>query len=343
MGRVTSTWASGVFSPLLLVVLLLGGRELQVDASTGACSSDTSKVDIFIYEGSGCSNEKKGLGSVRVNQCHEVGSLDLSSGTTNTLYAEARCNAGVWQGRIEFDVTCGSGNFVNLDQPYGKNSCNSGTIDPPPSSPALSMSVKNIVRNCFSSTATTHLEDGSEKAVSRLNVGDRVLAVDANGKPFYDRVFRVTHHDHVTRTEFIRVTTSSNHTLELSREHYIHAHKCCNLDDTIVAGDLRVGDTVFVLDHDSGRSMETWVTDLQTVTKPGAYNAHVLGGNMVVNGIVATHFTTESKWGNGAAAKAWYRVQDAYYRVTGNHVVPSGTRVENRDTGIHHPGAMKQD
>ncbi len=48
------------------------------------------------------------------------------------------------------------------------------------------------------------------------------------------------------------------------------------------------------------------------VQRAGVYNVHTLGGRIVVNDVIASHFTGESTWGANARSLApvWYRLVD---------------------------------
>lgn len=71
--------------------------------------------------------------------------------------------------------------------------------------------------------------------------------------------------------------------------------------------------------------VETRVAAKKYIVKTGAYNVHVLGGNIVVNGIVASHFTTESTWSDNDWAVKWYKMSDRYV-LCSMHLVWSFTR-----------------
>jgi hypothetical protein len=70
---------------------------------------------------------------------------------------------------------------------------------------------------------------------------------------------------------------------------------CCSVGNLKLASTARVGDTLFVATAKGG-VREVTVTTITMVRRAGVYNVHTLGGNIVVNGVVASHYTTESTW-----------------------------------------------
>jgi hypothetical protein len=70
---------------------------------------------------------------------------------------------------------------------------------------------------------------------------------------------------------------------------------CCSVGNLKLASTARVGDTLFVTVGKAG-VREVTITAIATVRRTGVYNVHTLGGNIVVNGVVASHYTTESTW-----------------------------------------------
>ena len=61
------------------------------------------------------------------------------------------------------------------------------------------------------------------------------------------------------------------------------------------------------------------VASVDAVTRQGRYNVHTLSGNIVVDGVVSSHFTTETNWGPDSRSYAplWYRLVDVASAVVG--------------------------
>jgi hypothetical protein len=86
---------------------------------------------------------------------------------------------------------------------------------------------------------------------------------------------------------------------------------CCDLSSVVVASDVHVGDVVFVLDSSEGSAAApTTVVSVDAVRRAGAYNVHTLSGSIVVDGVVATHFTQQTTWTSSGRRYAhwWYRL-----------------------------------
>merc|ERR1719440_1447436 len=88
---------------------------------------------------------------------------------------------------------------------------------------------------CFPGNSTVQLEDGSEKTMAELQVGDKVLV--ANGE--YADVFMFTHVEKSSRAEFVEITTDAGAVLSISAGHLVHvgAEKALRAAGTVVAGD----------------------------------------------------------------------------------------------------------
>ena len=94
---------------------------------------------------------------------------------------------------------------------------------------------------------------------------------------------------------------------------------CCSLDTLVTARSVRVGDTVFVVGASGSAVTPVSVTSLGRVVRQGSANVHTLGGSIVVSGVAASHFTTETSWDGPSRpyAPLWYRVVDAVSWLTG--------------------------
>lgn len=158
---------------------------------------------------------------------------------------------------------------------------------------------------CFSGDATVRLEDGSTKHMSELEIGDRVLAFDASGEPFYDRVFRITHYQPgPANARVLRIVADDGRSVDVSATHYVHANGAL-----ITADQVRAGDRVYRVDETAAE--EVRVADVfDAEAADGLYNVHTLSSNIVVNGFAASHFTRSSMWQFRSVAPMWYRARD---------------------------------
>jgi len=162
------------------------------------------------------------------------------------------------------------------------------------------------------------LESGEVVPYASIKVGDRVESVNRLGQVFYDKVFRITHHEVDTTNDYVRLTTASGAKLELTESHMLHVGACCDVDKLVSADEVQVGDSVFVMVD--GVATPSAVTKVEMVKSKGMYNVHTLHGNIVVNGVVASHFTDESTWASESRhlSSAWYHMVDMKNAVVGN-------------------------
>lgn len=162
---------------------------------------------------------------------------------------------------------------------------------------------------CFAASSTVLLEDGRRVAYSALQVGDQVLSVDATGRPFFDTVFRVTHHDTTTHTTFLKFTLVGGVEVVVTGNHFLHAGSCCDLSTLTAASDIAIGDDLFVVSTKSGTTPAT-VLNVESVEQVGAFNVHTLSGSLVVDSVASSHFSSATTWSAQARpwATYWYRV-----------------------------------
>ena len=111
-----------------------------------------------------------------------------------------------------------------------------------------------------------------------LRIGD-VVRVSPTA---FSKVFAFGHRDQHARSRFVRLVTAAGSAVELSPGHLIYANGVLR-----PAADVAVGD---VLDHAAGSASA--VVEVSSVVKAGLFNPHTLHGDVVVNGVVASTFTT---------------------------------------------------
>jgi Hint module len=144
----------------------------------------------------------------------------------------------------------------------------------PIESPAANKSKKS----CFPSSATVELRDGSVVRMDDLSIGDDVKV----GPNTFSKVFMFTHRVSGIFTVFLEISTSSGASIALTGGHYIHADGAL-----IPASKLRVGSAVRL-----GTGQVDHVLSVRTVHRTGLYNPQTLQGEVVVNGVLASTYTT---------------------------------------------------
>ncbi|PXF46933.1 Desert hedgehog protein B [Gracilariopsis chorda] len=133
--------------------------------------------------------------------------------------------------------------------------------------------------SCFPNDAFVSTEDGRIVSMKELQVGDRVLS-SPDGT--YSDIFMFTHKDESVAATFVKISTRSGKTLLLSEGHYLFVD-----DKTKTAAAAVVGDTVTLASGTKDR-----IVDIQIVLAKGLHNPQTLDGNIVVNGILATTWTS---------------------------------------------------
>lgn len=131
---------------------------------------------------------------------------------------------------------------------------------------------------CFPADAKVKLEDGSTKEMRDVKVGDRVAV--GNGK--HSDVYMFSHRIEKAKVEFVKLTTAAGNTLRLTGPHYIYAN-----GELTPAWKVKVGDKVVL---ETGN--ETHVTHVDKEWAEGLYNPHTLQGDIVVDGIKTSSYTT---------------------------------------------------
>lgn len=130
---------------------------------------------------------------------------------------------------------------------------------------------------CFPGSAILHLEDGTDVSLSQLAAGHVVRASETQSS----MVYLFTHRKHDGIFDFVRIVTEGDHEINLTKGHYIYANGKLR-----AAGSVKVGDTLRTLDGSSK------VRSVRASRDYGLFAPHTLHGDIVVNRIVASTYTT---------------------------------------------------
>lgn len=141
---------------------------------------------------------------------------------------------------------------------------------------------------CFPADATVQLRSGEVVPMEDLAVGDVVKV----GVDQFSRVFMFTHRLAATTHSFVRLTTASGAAITLTPGHYIYANGALAAASSVCVGD------VLVLDSGQSDAVEA----VQVVRRRGLYNPQTVSGNVVVDGVLASTYTTavDSKFAHAA-------------------------------------------
>lgn len=131
---------------------------------------------------------------------------------------------------------------------------------------------------CFSADGRVTLRHGTVKRLRHVAVGDYVQT----GAGVFSRVFALTHDDATRRGVFTRFETASGHSLTVTPGHFVYADGTARQARTVALGDyLHLGDGAL-----------SRVVDIRSVVLTGLFNPQTTDGNLVVDGVLATTFTS---------------------------------------------------
>jgi hypothetical protein len=111
-----------------------------------------------------------------------------------------------------------------------------------------------------------------------LAVGDNVLV----GHEEHSEVYMFSHRLAATKSEFVHLETAE-HSLMLTPNHYLYVNS-----KLAVASTVNVGDK---LTNSQGAAVE--VTSVSRAWADGLYNPHTMNGDIVVNGILTSTYTSD--------------------------------------------------
>ncbi|CDF32836.1 unnamed protein product [Chondrus crispus] len=131
---------------------------------------------------------------------------------------------------------------------------------------------------CFPANALVELENGATKMMSQVQLGDRVRV----GPNDFSDVFMFTHKTAAIKYSFVTLATQSGHTLSLTKGHYLYVNGVVAAAKTVRSGD-------FITLADGTTSS---VTQVGTEIARGLYNPQTVHGDIIVNGLLATTYTT---------------------------------------------------
>lgn len=131
---------------------------------------------------------------------------------------------------------------------------------------------------CFPKNARVTMSNGETKTLGELKVGDRV----AVGGGLYSEVFMFTHRLSAGEYKFVQLITANGAVLRASDQHYIRVEDQLKAAAAINAGDL--------LTLENGQQTE--VESVSYVNDVGLYNPQTVHGDIVINGIVSSTYTT---------------------------------------------------
>lgn len=177
----------------------------------------------------------------------------------------------------------------------------------PSATPALSLpavtdpdftSIDDDDAVCFPAHATVTLEDGRTREMRHLRIGDRVQVAQG----VYSNVFMFTHKVKETKHEFVIIRAGSEDgvavAVTLTKGHLMYVNGKLER-----AGDVRVGDEVELVNQERCR-----VVAVECARFKGLYNPQTQHGDLIVDGVRVSTYTTAVKVGSAHSLLAPVRI-----------------------------------
>ena len=120
-----------------------------------------------------------------------------------------------------------------------------------------------------------------------VQLGDRVLTINAKGHPVFSDVVYVPHGRNTVHATFVTIATETGHDLTMTLDHYLPAGACA-VDTAlplVVAARVVVGDCV-----QTSAGHREQVVSVELREGEGIYTVIAMEELLVVNGIVATPY-----------------------------------------------------
>lgn len=133
-------------------------------------------------------------------------------------------------------------------------------------------------KGCFPGHAQVRVASGSIKRMDELVIGDRVQVSPIEFSP----VFLFTHQDAKAVRMFVRLALATGEVLLATPGHYLHIN-----GGLVMASKVRPGDIAVL-----GSGETASVHDVKYETSQGLYNPQTIHGDIVVNNVLASTYTT---------------------------------------------------
>jgi desert hedgehog len=133
-------------------------------------------------------------------------------------------------------------------------------------------------KKCFPGGALVELESGVTQRMDMLQIGDRVQVAPG----IFSDVFLFTHKLQTVVSDFLDIRAACGHRIRLTAGHYIYAN-----GRLVPAGSVQVGDELTL-----ATGAHTVVTSVSETVDIGLYNPQTLDGDIVVDGVLASTYTT---------------------------------------------------
>lgn len=167
---------------------------------------------------------------------------------------------------------------------------------------AASPSPTSTPFECFPSNAEVHSIDGTKIRMDELKIGDEILTRNRA----FSQVYMFSHQNFYRKSWFIRLHFANNKTLAASSGHYVPLHTYTYASSSrsryVAIDEIKVGDAM--VDR-FGRPLK--VNRIDEIEETGLFNPHTLQGELVVNDVLVSSYTSACTPNAASAALAFPR------------------------------------
>ncbi|GAB0491709.1 hypothetical protein MMPV_002964 [Pyropia vietnamensis] len=140
---------------------------------------------------------------------------------------------------------------------------------------------------CFPADATVQRRDGARVPLSAVSIGDELRVAAGAGDASWSRVYMFSHRVMAGARPFVELTTASGAALTATSSHLVYASGAL-----VPAGSVAIGDALEVVDAATGEAVSSPVVATRMVGRTGLVNPHTLHGDIIVDGVRASTWTT---------------------------------------------------
>ena len=158
-------------------------------------------------------------------------------------------------------------------------------------------------KTCFAGSETVMTEEGVAKPISKVVVGDRIMATSASGKFIFSDVVSVPHGTNNHVAKFTQIATKAGAEVKLTSEHLIMTGPCGAQKSLAKASSVTVGSCLVTKDG------EDRVVSVTSVRGKGLYSVVTMEEFIVVNGIVTSPYAV-----NHMLFHMYYNIHRTMYR-----------------------------
>ncbi|XP_046612357.1 sonic hedgehog protein A isoform X2 [Neodiprion virginianus] len=180
---------------------------------------------------------------------------------------------------------------------------------------------------CFPGRSIVRTEDGFNKSLDQLEIGERIAALDSAGKIVYSEVIAFLDRSPEERRQFVRITTASGRALTLTPSHLVPVSLESG-STTEFAAKVRVGDQILVRESDRGVETLRWdrVASTRLVIEKGIFAPLTTEGTVLVDDVVASCYAVvDSQFVAHSAflpMRIWTNIKSGVARIARIFVAP---------------------